>query len=141
MLSLDHALHVTHRLNRRVLAGAMLSIAMLATPATCPAWAQAVQLAVVDVKAVAQGYQVSKLLGVRVNNDKDDKIGALEDLIITKDRSLIAILQVGGFLGLGGYLIAVPYDSLSISDDGRKITLAGATKESLQKLPEFQFKK
>jgi DNA uptake protein ComE-like DNA-binding protein len=150
MLSLDHAAHADdqalpsrsslHRLNRRTLYGAILSIATLTASATSAAWAQAVQLAVVDVKTVAQGFQLSKLIGVRVNNDKDEKIGALEDLILTKDHNLIAILQVGGFLGLGGYLVAVPYDSLNISDDGRKISLAGASKEELKKLPEFQFK-
>jgi hypothetical protein len=37
-------------------------------------------------------------------------------------------------------LVAVPYDSLDISDDGRKITLAGASKEALSKLPEYQRK-
>jgi hypothetical protein len=31
------------------------------------------------------------------------------------------VLQVGAFLGLGGRLIAIPYDSLNISEDGRKI--------------------
>jgi hypothetical protein len=38
-------------------------------------------------------------------------------------------------------LVAIPYDSLNISDDGRKITLAGASKEALKKLPQFQFEK
>jgi sporulation protein YlmC with PRC-barrel domain len=105
------------------------------------AHAQAVQLVAVDVKGVGQGYQVSKLLGKAVQNDKNEKIGALEDLIITRDRSLFGIVQVGGFLGVGGHLIAVPYDSLDISDDGRKIVLAGATKEAVGKLPEFMYKK
>jgi hypothetical protein len=95
----------------------------------------------VDVKAVGQGFQTSKLLGTRVQNDKDERIGTLDDLVITKDRSMYAILQVGGFLGVGGHLVAVPYDSLNIADDGRKITLAGASKEALKELPEFDFKK
>jgi PRC-barrel domain len=137
MLSLDHA---PHRLSRRTLPGAALSIAVLAS-STISAWAQAVELAVVDVRTVAQGYRASKLIGERVDNDKNEKIGTLDDLIITKDKSLIAILQVGGFLGVGGYLVAVSYDNLNISDDGRKITLAGASKDALKKLPEFQFKK
>jgi hypothetical protein len=140
MLSLDHA-PFRHRLNRRSLGGTVLSIAILTASAASSAWAQAVQLVALDVKAVAQGYRASKLIGERVDNDKNEKIGTLDDFIITQDRSLIAILQVGGFLGVGGYLVAVNYDSLNISDDGRKITLAGASKDELKKLPEFQFKK
>lgn len=103
--------------------------------------AQAVQLVVVDIKAVDQGYRASQLMGRSVQNDKDQKIGTLDDLVVTKDHALFGVLQVGAFLGLGGHLIAVPYDSLDISDDGRKITLAGASKEALGKLPEYQEKK
>jgi hypothetical protein len=51
------------------------------------------------------------------------------------------ILQVEAFLGLGAHLVAVPDESLNISDDGRTIPLAGASEEALQKLPEFEFKK
>jgi PRC-barrel domain len=133
----------TSPVSRRTLSAAALSVAGLATAFASSAWAQAaVQLAVLDVKAVAQGYRVSKLIGERVDNEKNEKIGTLDDLIVTTaDRKLIAIMQVGGFLGVGGFLIAVPYETLNISDDGRKITLAGASKEELKKLPEFHFRK
>jgi hypothetical protein len=57
-----------------------------------------------------------------------------------------AVLQVGGFLGVGGRLVAVPYDSLVIDDKGQiiddkgqKITLPGATKDELKKLSEFNY--
>jgi hypothetical protein len=53
---------------------------------------------------------------------------------------LFAIIQVGGFLGLGSRLIAVPYTSLQISDDGRRIVLPGATKQRLEQLPEFKYR-
>ena len=123
---------------RHTLLGAMLTLAVLPSSAR----AQAVQLAVLDVRAVAEGYQVSKLLNARVDNEKNEKIGTLDDFIYTtNDKKLIGILQVGGFLGLGGYLIAVPFDNLRLSDDGKKIVLAGASKEELKKLPEFHFKK
>ena len=103
--------------------------------------AQTVQLVDVDVKAVGEGYRASKLLGTKVENEKNEKIGTLDDLVITTDQKLFAVLQVGGFLGLGGHLIAVPYETLAIDDHGRKITLPGASKDALQKLPEFQFPK
>jgi sporulation protein YlmC with PRC-barrel domain len=103
--------------------------------------AQGVQLVVVDLKAVAAGYRTSKLRGESVQNDKNDKIGTLDDIIIgaDKDRVLFAILQVGGFLGLGGHLVAVPFRSLQIDDTGAKITLPGASKEELKQLPEFHY--
>jgi hypothetical protein len=100
----------------------------------------AVALVVVDVVAVADGYRASKLRGTSIVNSANEKIGELDDLIVGKDRVLFAIIEVGGFLGLGGHLIAVPYTSLQISEEGKRIVLPGATKEQLKGLQEFKYR-
>jgi hypothetical protein len=98
---------------------------------------------VVDVREVASGYRVSKLLRSHVANDQDEDIGTLDDLIIGRDedRILFAILQVGGFLGIGGRLVAVPFDSLELARaDGRlKMVLRGATRDALRESPECAY--
>jgi hypothetical protein len=128
--------------NRREASTALIAgAALVVAGSRRSARAQAVHLVVVDIQAVDHGFQVSKLLGKSVENDKDQKIGTLDDLVVTTNHALFGVLQVGAFLGLGGHLIAIPYDSLNISEDGRKITLAGASKEELGKLPEYQDKK
>jgi hypothetical protein len=99
-----------------------------------------VALVVVDVLAVADGYRASKLRGATVVNSKNEKIGELDDLIVGKDRVLFGIVQVGGFLGLGSHLIAVPYSSLQISEEGKRIVLPGASKEHVKDLPEFKYR-
>jgi hypothetical protein len=99
----------------------------------------AVELVVVDVHAVAAGHSVKKLTGSAVTNDQNEKIGTLEDIIVNKDRALFAVLQVGGFLHLGGHLVVVPYESLAIDDAGHKVVLHGATVDALRKLPEFKY--
>jgi hypothetical protein len=48
-------------------------------------------------------------------------------------------LQVGGFLGIGSRLVAVPYQALQISEAPTKILLPGASKEALKNLPEFKY--
>jgi sporulation protein YlmC with PRC-barrel domain len=107
---------------------------------TSPALPQAgVKLVQVDLSVVGQGYRMSKLLGSGVINDKSEKIGTLEDVISDKKQLNFAILQVGGFLGLGGHLVAVPYESLVIDDKGQKVTLPGASKEALKNLAEFHY--
>jgi hypothetical protein len=118
-----------------LLAGVAISGTLV--PRVVPA---AVALVVVDVVTVADGYRFSKLRGQTIYNSTNEKIGDLDDLIIGKDRVLFAIIQVGGFLGLGSRLVAVPYTSLQISDDGRRIVLPGATKEQLKSLPEFHYR-
>ena len=104
-----------------------------------PGISQPVELVKVDVATIAKGYRASKLIGSTIVNDKNEKIGTLDDLIIDRNQALYSVIQVGGFLGLGGRLVAVPYTSLVIADDGRKIELPGATKEALRNLAEFKY--
>jgi sporulation protein YlmC with PRC-barrel domain len=118
-----------------LLAGVAISGALV--PQVVPA---AVALVVVDVVQVADGYRFSQLKGETVYNSTNEKVGELDDLIIGKDRVLFAIIQVGGFLGIGSRLVAVPYTSLQINDDGTRIVLPGATKEQLKSLPEFHYR-
>ena len=108
-----------------------------------PALPQAgVALVKVDLSVVAQGYRMSKVIGSTVMNDKNEKIGSLDDVIAAKDKKQLsfAILQVGGFLGVGAHLVAVPFESLAIDDTGSKVTLPGASKEELKKLSEFHYR-
>lgn len=105
-----------------------------------PATAAPVHLVVVDVVAVGDGYRASKLRGTKVINEKNESIGSLDDLIVGKDRVLFAIIEVGGFLGLGSHLIAAPYNSLQINADGSRIVLPGAAREQLKALPEFKYR-
>jgi sporulation protein YlmC with PRC-barrel domain len=107
---------------------------------TLPVAAADTKVVVVDVVAVADGYRASKLRGTTVVNSKNEKVGEIDDLVVGKDRVLFAILQVGGFLGLGSRLIAVPYTSLQINGDGSRIVLPGATKQQLEQLPEFKYR-
>jgi sporulation protein YlmC with PRC-barrel domain len=118
---------------------AALVSAMLVSSLPLPVLPQGVQLVVVDVHTVAEGYRTSKLIGSNVVNDQNEKIGTIEDIIIGRDRVLFAVLQVGGFLHLGGRMVAVPFQSLVLEENGSKIKLPGATQEALKKLPEFKY--
>jgi hypothetical protein len=113
--------------------------AVLVTPT--PALSQIVQLVEVDVKVLGQGFRASELMGENVYNDKNENIGTIDDVIIDKERVLFAVLQVGGFLGIGGRLIAVSPESLAIEHDGSKlkIKLVGGSREALEKSKEFKY--
>jgi hypothetical protein len=92
----------------------------------------------VDVVQLATGYRASKIDGAPVFNHSHDKIGTIDDLIIGPNNPVpYAILSVGGFLGMGTHLVAVPWNSLQIVD--RQMRLPDATKESLKALPEFRY--
>ena len=105
-----------------------------------PVLSQAVKLVTVDVNVVAHGYRLSRLTGSSVVNEKNEKIGTIDDFVVARNRSLFAVLQVGGFLGMGAHLVAVPYESLVIEEEGRNVQLPGASKDELKKLPEVKLR-
>jgi sporulation protein YlmC with PRC-barrel domain len=96
----------------------------------------------VNVDVVAKGYRASRLIGSSVTNDKNERIGTIDDLVIDKDKKqpMYAVLQVGGFLSLGGHLVAIQFDQLKINEDGTKIELLGANRQALESLNEFHYK-
>jgi sporulation protein YlmC with PRC-barrel domain len=104
--------------------------------------AETIDIVVVDIKTVARGFRVTSLLDSDVYNENDEEIGTLDDLVIDQDRPeniSFAILEVGGFLGLGARRVAIEFGALSLRDGSGevKIVLPGANKESLEQLPEF----
>ena len=94
-----------------------------------------------EIKAVMEGWSAKKaILGKAVYNDKNEKIGTIDDLIITPDRSVsYAIIGAGGFLGIGKHDVAIPMSQLKLEKD--KFILPGATKEALKALPKFEYAK
>jgi hypothetical protein len=119
-----------------VVIGGVLS----AGPVLAQATTQTVPLVRVDVPKLATGYRSSKIVGSSVVNQHGDTIGTVDDLIIEPSEKVpFAILSVGGFLGVGDHLVAVPFKDLKISEN--KIELPGATKDELKTLPEFRYAK
>jgi len=99
---------------------------------------QTVQLAKVDVLKVSGGFRASKIIGESIVNEANETVGKVDDIIIGTDgKSPYAVLSVGGFLGVGSKLVAVPYEQLKI--DEHKMLLSGANKDSLKSLPEFRY--
>ena len=123
---------------RLVVVAVLLGLLMMIVIAK-PVFSQSVELLKVDVTIVAKGHRISKLLSSNVMNDKNEKVGTLDDVIVDHDRNLFAVLQVGGFLGINTRLVAVPYQSLVIDDAGKKIELPGASRDELRKLAEFKY--
>ena len=91
-----------------------------------------------EMKVVMTGWSAKKdILGKAIYNDKNEKIGTVDDLIVSPDRTVtFAIVSVGGFVGVGKHDVAIPVKNLK--GEG-KLMLSGATKETLKALPEFKY--
>ena len=61
-------------------------------------------------------WRASKLIGVNVYNNSNDKIGDINDLILdSSGRVANVVIGVGGFLGMGEHNVAVAFDQLKFS--------------------------
>jgi sporulation protein YlmC with PRC-barrel domain len=87
----------------------------------------------------ARGWSVKKtLMGKIIYNDVDQKVGKVEDLIISPDRNVsYVIVGAGGFVGLGRHDVAIPVKQ--IQDQSGKLVMTGATQEAIKALPEFVY--
>ena len=94
---------------------------------------------VTELQEVAKGWSVKRtILGQPVYNDKNERVGSVDDLIVTPDKAVsYAIVNAGGFLGLAKHNVAIPVSQFKLVD--KKLVLPGATKEALKASPEFQY--
>ena len=94
----------------------------------------------IDDAAVAGSARTSKLIGSKIYTG-DTPIGQIEDVLVTLDHATVTavILSVGGFLGVGDKLVAVPVKQIRVGHEARFIT--DLTKEQLANAPAFDFAK
>lgn len=90
----------------------------------------------------ASDWRSSKIVGLTVYNTAGENIGEVDDLIVTSDgRIQNAVLGVGGFLGMGEKLVAVPFSDLKMSRDDRGTIhlVLNSSRQSLQSAPEYHY--
>jgi sporulation protein YlmC with PRC-barrel domain len=89
-----------------ILAAALLSSSALAqTPTTPPAKDTP---AAAEVKAKGAHWRSSKLIGVNVYNDQNEKLGDVNEIILDPAGKVMGyVIGVGGFLGMGEHDILV----------------------------------
>lgn len=91
-----------------------------------------------DRDKVRQSNKASGLLGMEVRNRENQKLGEVKDLVMNMDsgRLSYAVLSVGGFLGIGEKLIALPPGALKVADEGAYLVL-NADKAKITAAPGF----
>jgi sporulation protein YlmC with PRC-barrel domain len=140
----------------------LVATALLATPAlaiaqTTPAPqpnAPAATNQTMNKPATGQ-WRASKLIGVDVYNNQNEKIGEIDELIMTSNGQIAgAVIGVGGFLGMGERNVMVPLNQLRFTNDGASTTgsardgdrrwyperaVMNTNKDQLTGMPEFKY--
>ena len=122
----------------------VLMLAGIALMAATSAQAQVagstlVGVAAAELRDVALGWSIKRqVLGQAVFNDKDERIGTVDDVVIAPDKAVsYVIVNAGGFIGVTKHDVAVPVSQLKQVDG--KLVLPGATREALKASPPFEY--
>jgi sporulation protein YlmC with PRC-barrel domain len=96
-------------------------------------------VAAAELREITKGWSAKRqILGQPVYNDKNERVGEVEDVIVAPDKAIsYAIIGAGGFLGIGKHDVAIPVNQFKLSEG--KLVLAGATKDTLKAMPEFEY--
>lgn len=80
----------------------------------------------------------SSICGDKVKNTQGENLGDIKDLMIdlSSGRVAYAVLDFGGFLGIGNKLFAVPFNALTVCAEEKCFKL-NVSKEQLEKQEGF----
>jgi sporulation protein YlmC with PRC-barrel domain len=63
-------------------------------------------------------WRASKVVGLNVYNDNNESIGSINDLLTDRNGNIkAAVISVGGFLGVGAHLVAVPFEKIKFVNE------------------------
>jgi sporulation protein YlmC with PRC-barrel domain len=113
------------------LAGSALlaGVAFAQTPsATTDRSTTAAPAAASDISSFKGNWRASKVVGLSVYNDNNESVGSINDLLMEKGGSIKAVvIGVGGFLGVGEHLVAVPFEKVKFVNEPVAYTGASNT--------------
>ena len=116
---------------RKYVTAGLMGTALLATaayaqtPTATTDRANMAPAAASDTSSFQGTWRASKLVGLNVYNDKNESLGSINDLLTDKSGNIKAVvIGVGGFLGVGEHLVAVPLDKIKFVNE--PIVYAGA---------------
>jgi len=89
-------------------------------------------------KRVSDVNKASKFMGMQVKNTRNETVGKVSDLALDLKSGKIAyaVLSVGGFLGVGDKMVAVPVEALTI-EKGAKHLLLDVNKQQVEQAAGF----
>lgn len=71
-----------------------------------------------DKMALKGNWRASKLMGLNVYNEANEKLGDINELLVDKSGKINAVvIGIGGFLGMGEHDIAVSIDKLKFVEE------------------------
>ena len=88
---------------------------------------------------IAGGYAADDLIGKTVVGPDGDEIAEVEDLLIGPDDKVQHVLvDVGGFLGIGGKTVALSIEDLQVAQGSGEELVTNMTEDEISALPALE---
>jgi hypothetical protein len=119
----------------KYLAAALIGTALIAAPAMAQTTDRSTanqQSAQKEQNASELGlWQGSKMIGLNIYNNNDEKIGDIKELMLDKQGKIdMVVIGVGGFLGMGEHDVAVKFSELKFTDEPVRSASTSSTSSS-----------
>ena len=123
-------------MNMKYLVTSLAAAALLSTSAfaQAPAPAQSSSMPRAETSATpvqnqsANEWRASKVIGLYVYNDADERLGAINELLTDQSGKIVkAVIGVGGFLGIGESDVAVNFDQLKFVNEPMRTSSTSTT--------------
>ncbi|MDO8399683.1 MAG: PRC-barrel domain-containing protein [Bradyrhizobium sp.] len=91
----------------------LATVAFAQTPAATTDSAKPATAAAASDTSFQGNWRGSKLVGLSVYNEANESLGSINDLLMDKSGNIKGVvIGVGGFLGVGEHLVALPFDKV-----------------------------
>ena len=141
-------------MSSKYFAAALFGLALISIPALAQSPAGTPDAITIISQGDASQWRSSKLIGMNVYNNSNEKIADISDLLVDKNGKIQGvILGVGGFLGMRKHLVTVKFENLKwVTTSGSAVApnpggttytnypdhaVLDATKDQLKSMPEF----
>ena len=114
-----------------------LAVSLLAFALAAPVMAQSLTPPSSTYMTGDHNMRSSKMIGMAVYNERNEKIGVLDDILLpAAGGEVTAVLSVGGFLGIGEKMVKVPLSHVHFMAE--KAMMEG-DKAALSAMPRYSY--
>ena len=91
-------------------------------------------------EAPAETRRLGSVLGIEVRTSREQNVGRIVDLLASRSGQVeAAVIEFGGFLGMGSRKIAIEWSALRLENQGKQtVAILDMTRDQLRAAPEYK---
>src|SRR5215831_16562419 len=93
-----------------------------------------------STEAPGETHKLGSVLGIEVRTNTEQNVGRIVDLLASRSGQVeAAVVEFGGFLGMGSRKIAIDWSALRLENQGKQtVAILDMTRDQLRAAPEYK---